>query len=149
VINDGQEELERIRKEKFDLILLDLSIPEFSGWDVGKLSSSDFDSTRMSTFTYRVRTPQYSFMVPKIKVALAWDSIAVLSPGVSFLAIDLDLLVFDDSNNQVADSSSFDNSYEIAEFNAERGKAQLCYQLEKQHYLAVFQPCQKTLFQTP
>ena len=31
VINNGQEALERIRKEKFDLILLDLSIPEFSG----------------------------------------------------------------------------------------------------------------------
>ena len=36
VINDGQEVLERIRKEKFDLILLDLSIPEFSGLDVLK-----------------------------------------------------------------------------------------------------------------
>jgi DNA-binding response OmpR family regulator len=71
VINDGQEALERIRKEKFDLILLDLSIPEFSGLDVGRLSSSDFDYTRMYTFTYRVRTPQYSFMVPKIKVASA------------------------------------------------------------------------------
>ena len=34
VINNGQEALERIRKEKFDLILLDLSIPEFSGMDV-------------------------------------------------------------------------------------------------------------------
>jgi CheY-like chemotaxis protein len=36
VINDGQEVLERIRKEKFDLILLDISIPEFSGLDVLK-----------------------------------------------------------------------------------------------------------------
>ena len=34
MINDGQEALEKIRKEKFDLILLDLSIPEFSGMDV-------------------------------------------------------------------------------------------------------------------
>ena len=34
VINDGQEALEKIRKEKFDLILLDLSIPDFSGMDV-------------------------------------------------------------------------------------------------------------------
>jgi CheY-like chemotaxis protein len=34
VINNGQEALERIRKENFDLILLDLSIPEFSGMDV-------------------------------------------------------------------------------------------------------------------
>ena len=34
VINNGREALERIRKEKFDLILLDLSIPVFSGMDV-------------------------------------------------------------------------------------------------------------------
>jgi CheY-like chemotaxis protein len=41
VINNGQEALERIRKEKFDLILLDLSIPEFSGWDVLKSLKQD------------------------------------------------------------------------------------------------------------
>jgi CheY-like chemotaxis protein len=41
VISNGQEALERIRKEKFDLILLDLSIPEFSGWDVVKSLKQD------------------------------------------------------------------------------------------------------------
>ena len=34
VVNSGQEGLERIRNENFDLILLDLAIPEFSGKDV-------------------------------------------------------------------------------------------------------------------
>jgi DNA-binding response OmpR family regulator len=34
VINGGREGLETIRNEKFDLILLDLAIPEFSGKDV-------------------------------------------------------------------------------------------------------------------
>jgi len=34
VINDGQKALDIIRNEKFDLILLDLSIPDFSGMDV-------------------------------------------------------------------------------------------------------------------
>ena len=34
VINGGREGLERIRKEKFDLVLLDLAMPEFSGKDV-------------------------------------------------------------------------------------------------------------------
>ena len=34
VVNSGQEGLERIRNEKFDLILLDLAMPEFSGKDV-------------------------------------------------------------------------------------------------------------------
>jgi CheY-like chemotaxis protein len=41
VINNGQQALERIRKEKFDLILLDLSIPEVSGWDVVKSLEQD------------------------------------------------------------------------------------------------------------
>jgi DNA-binding response OmpR family regulator len=34
VINSGREGLESIRKEKFDLILLDLAMPEFSGKEV-------------------------------------------------------------------------------------------------------------------
>jgi DNA-binding response OmpR family regulator len=33
-INSGQEGLEIIRKENFDLILLDLGMPDFSGMDV-------------------------------------------------------------------------------------------------------------------
>jgi two-component system sensor histidine kinase/response regulator len=41
VINNGQQALERIRKEEFDLILLDLSIPEVSGWDVVKSLEQD------------------------------------------------------------------------------------------------------------
>ena len=34
VINTGQEGLDRIRAENFDLILLDLAMPDFSGMDV-------------------------------------------------------------------------------------------------------------------
>jgi CheY-like chemotaxis protein len=34
VVNSGQDGLERIRNENFDLILLDLAMPEFSGKDV-------------------------------------------------------------------------------------------------------------------
>ena len=41
VINNGQEAVERIQKENFDLILLDLSIPEFSGRDVLKSLKQD------------------------------------------------------------------------------------------------------------
>lgn len=33
-VNNGKEGLENLRKEKFDLVLLDLSMPEFSGIDV-------------------------------------------------------------------------------------------------------------------
>ena len=34
VVNTGQEGLNRIREENFDLILLDLAMPDFSGIDV-------------------------------------------------------------------------------------------------------------------
>ncbi len=33
-VDNGKEGLEKIREEKFDLVLLDLSMPEFSGIDV-------------------------------------------------------------------------------------------------------------------
>jgi CheY-like chemotaxis protein len=34
VVNEGKKALDSIRHEKFDLILLDLAMPEFSGLDV-------------------------------------------------------------------------------------------------------------------
>ena len=34
VVNNGQEGLERIRKDKFDLILLDIAMPEFTGINI-------------------------------------------------------------------------------------------------------------------
>ncbi|MDH3676779.1 MAG: response regulator [Nitrosopumilus sp.] len=34
VTNDPRNGLERIKKEKYDVILLDISMPEFSGWDI-------------------------------------------------------------------------------------------------------------------
>jgi DNA-binding response OmpR family regulator len=41
VINNGEEGLERIRNDKFDLVLLDLAMPDFSGWDVIKSLKQD------------------------------------------------------------------------------------------------------------
>ena len=41
MINNGREGLERIRNDKFDLVLLDLAIPDFSGWDVIKSLHQD------------------------------------------------------------------------------------------------------------
>jgi two-component system, OmpR family, response regulator len=35
-INDGRQGLERIKREKFDLVMLDLAMPEFNGYDVIK-----------------------------------------------------------------------------------------------------------------
>jgi two-component system, OmpR family, response regulator len=36
VINYGRQGLERIKREKFDLVMLDLAMPEFNGYDVIK-----------------------------------------------------------------------------------------------------------------
>ena len=41
VINNGKEGLEAIQKDDFDLILLDLAMPEFSGYDVVKALKED------------------------------------------------------------------------------------------------------------
>jgi len=34
VVNDGKEGLERIKNEKYDVILLDLTMPDYSGYDI-------------------------------------------------------------------------------------------------------------------
>ena len=34
VANNGREGLLKIKNEKYDVILLDLTMPEFSGWDI-------------------------------------------------------------------------------------------------------------------
>ena len=62
---------------------------------------------------------------PTVRVALAWDS-AVTSSGdtatASTLTVDLDLLVRDSKGVQVASAASWDNSYEVVEFAAQRGE---------------------------
>ena len=60
-----------------------------------------------------------------VKVALAWDS-AVTSifglPIASVLTVDFDLIVRDSRGVQVASAASWDNSYEVVEFAAQRGE---------------------------
>ncbi|AQZ61718.1 peptidase S8 and S53, subtilisin, kexin, sedolisin [[Actinomadura] parvosata subsp. kistnae] len=96
------------------------------GWDVGTLRSSDIGGDRMATFVHRVSVPR-RMLAPRVKVALAWDS-SVLElplfglPIVSFLAVDLDLIVRAPGGGWVASSGSWDNSYEIAEFAAAPGQ---------------------------
>jgi hypothetical protein len=92
------------------------------GWDVGTFRSADVGSNRLATFRYHVSVPLL-LLSPTVKVALAWDSKVTssgTSPLSSELTVDLDLLIFD-GGNLVAQSSSFDNSYEVAEFAAARG----------------------------
>ena len=93
------------------------------GWDIGTLRSADFGSDRLATFRYHVQVPLLLF-APHVKVALAWDSTVTSSgdnPTASTLSVDYDLLVRDAGGGLVAQSSSWDNSYEVAEFAAARG----------------------------
>jgi hypothetical protein len=101
------------------------------GWDIGVLGDGDFGRDRLSTFSYRVRVPSGPRLwVPThVKVALAWNStVSTISifgfelPISSRLTLDFDLHVFDDSGAQVAASASWDNSYEIAEFDGVPGR---------------------------
>jgi len=52
-INNGVEGLETIRNEEFDLILLDLAMPEFSGFDVVNALKKDglLESKNIVIFT--------------------------------------------------------------------------------------------------
>lgn len=98
------------------------------GWDIGTLRSNDFDANRMSTFVYRIAVPG-NILNPTVKVALAWDGEVQELPLPLFdpipisstLTVDLDLLVRDSGGNLVGNSSSWDNSYEVAEFSAGAG----------------------------
>ncbi len=99
------------------------------GFDVGTLRSSDLDGSGRTTFRYRITTPRSPlFFGSHVKVALAWDSKATrtdiwfLSIYQNALTVDLDLEVRDSSGTLVASSMSWDNSYEIAEFDAKAGE---------------------------
>jgi Subtilase family len=99
------------------------------GWDVGTFRSADVGANNHSTFRYHVTVPHFLFGT-QVKVALAWDGkVFSLGPPLllfelpvsSNLSVDLDLLVLDSNGGLVAQSSSWDNSYEVAEFWANRG----------------------------
>lgn len=98
--------------------------PSRRGWDVGTLSSAVVGPDRLATFRHRISVPRH-LLTPRVKVALAWDS-AVTSSGdtatASTLTVDLDLLVRDSHGTQVASAASWDNSYEVVEFDAVSGE---------------------------
>jgi hypothetical protein len=103
--------------------------PALRGFDVGTLRSSDLDASGRTTFRWRIKTPSSPlFFGSHVKVALAWDSkatrtdILFLSIYQNALTVDLDLEVRDSSGALVASSASWDNSYEIAEFDAKAGE---------------------------
>jgi hypothetical protein len=99
------------------------------GWDVGTLDSDDFDERGLSKFAYRIQVPGFWFGPRHVKVALAWDGkvttvslFGITLPLSSQLTVDLDLKIFDKNGTQVGYSGSWDNSFEIAEFDAIPGE---------------------------
>lgn len=92
------------------------------GWNTGTLSSSHIASNRMANFSFLVKVPDSG--ARHVKVALAWANQTVFNGYAieSRLMVDLDLHVFDSSGERVIKSSSWDNSYEIAEFDGEPGE---------------------------
>jgi hypothetical protein len=97
------------------------------GWDIGRLDSGDFRKNKNSKASYKIKVPNDG--AKHIKVALAWnskvDDLNLWFTSIyisSTLKLDLDLWIFDENNDVVARSSSYDNSYEIAEFDAKPGK---------------------------
>jgi hypothetical protein len=98
------------------------------GWDIGTLRSSDIGSNLRTTFSYSVKLGNWFFSPRHVKVALAWDSKITMFPFgfnlpiASTLTVDLDLQIFDSRDNQVGYSGSWDNSYEIAEFEGKPGE---------------------------
>ena len=95
------------------------------GWDVGTIYSAVVDAGGLSTFRYQISVP-VKLRSPRVKVALAWDSKITTLFGLfltgSSLTVDLDLRVTDANGVQVASSASWNNSYEIAEFDAIAGQ---------------------------
>jgi Subtilase family len=103
------------------------------GWDIGYFEDGLFGTDRMSTFVYRITVPTIRlqfFTRPRVKVALAWNSAVTTInfplttfelPISSVLTHDYDLMVFDANGGLVGYSGSYDNSYEVAEFNAVGG----------------------------
>ncbi len=97
------------------------------GFDVGTIRSADVGAGDFMTYVYRIAVPRL-LRSPRVKVALAWDSkitmfnlLGFSLPIASTLTVDLDLHIRDASGATVATSTSWDNSYEIAEFDARPG----------------------------
>jgi hypothetical protein len=118
------------------------------GWSVGTLASADFDKSGYSTFVYRILVPSYKGIIVlsgprKVKVALAWNSkVSTLDeifpwwpfptiPIGSELTLDFDLHIYDSKGVLVGYSGSYDNSYEIAEFEGTPGET---YEIKIRRY---------------
>ncbi|RYZ28266.1 MAG: hypothetical protein EOO10_10140 [Chitinophagaceae bacterium] len=96
------------------------------GWDCGRLDASSFGPDKISLNEWKIIVPSDR---THVKISLAWNSNVNYTEIWKFkflkdttLDMDLDIVVFDAKNTLVAASSSFDNSYEIADYIAPGGQ---------------------------
>ena len=104
------------------------------GWDIGRVSASDFGSDRFLNWDYRLAVPEQHgplqiFTSWQAKAVLTWNSrvtefnlFGIQFPLSSNLTLDLDLEVYDSGGSLIAGSWSWDNSYEVAEWTAAPGR---------------------------
>ena len=101
--------------------------PKPRGWSIGTLKNSNFTGSK-DYISYFIGVPNLSSdgsTKSKIRVALTWDSkIASIFgiPLMSKLTTDHDLYLYNQSGSLVAYSISWDNSYEIIDFEGKRGE---------------------------
>lgn len=101
--------------------------PLFEGWDIGTINNASFPGGKQ-TFQNIYQIPVLSER-QKVRVALSWEQTAStfvtgsISNTPVDLNYDLDVLVKDENGEIVASSTSFDNNYEIVDFQGEPGKS--------------------------
>jgi hypothetical protein len=98
------------------------------GWDIGRMRTRDFSKGNYYDRTYQVTTKPIGSLLywgrPHVRVAIAWNSTATVDNSAaaatyaSELGMDLDIRVYDSKGKQVAYSLSWDNSYEVVDFDA-------------------------------
>lgn len=100
--------------------------PVDKGWDCGRFDLSSFGPDKISTREWKIKVPAAK---KNVKVVLAWNSNANYQKVwiVTFLKdatldLDLDVLIYDEKGTLVAASSSYDNSFEIADYIATPGQ---------------------------
>jgi len=96
------------------------------GWDYGMLDASSFGPDKISLREWKITVPQSR---KHVKIVLAWNGNANYQEIWLFrflkdttLDMDLDIVVYDDKNKLIATSSSYDNSFEIADYIAKGGQ---------------------------
>lgn len=85
-----------------------LNLVENDWWEWDNLQEADFPQS----YT------QYAYAGETVRAVIAWNSNPTSDYSTAPLEADLDLRVYDASDNFITSSSSFDNSYEIVEFVA-------------------------------